>query len=59
MEGRKYIESGLVNFQTPRLVPRKGRCELCMLCPKVCPTGALKDVAIEDIKIGTAVIDRQ
>lgn len=53
------LEKGLLNFDTPNLIPRKGRCELCMLCPKVCPTGALQDVAVKEVAIGTAAVNEK
>ncbi|WP_027717952.1 4Fe-4S binding protein [Desulfovirgula thermocuniculi] len=50
---------GPAAFETPRLVPRKGRCELCLLCQEVCPTGAIARVPLEEVKIGTAELDRR
>lgn len=52
------LEGGLSSFYTPKLVPRIGRCELCMLCWQVCPTGALVKVDPAKMKIGTATINR-
>ena len=55
-------EAGLEGIFTPRLIPRIGWCEKnCNLCSSICPTGALKQVAIPDketLIIGTAHIDR-
>ena len=52
------LRSGLAVFETPQLVPRLGRCDLCLLCQEVCPTGAIRRVPVEQIKIGTAVLDQ-
>lgn len=53
------IAYGLAAFETPRFIPRSGRCELCLLCQEVCPTGAVSSVPVEQIKIGTAELDRR
>ncbi|MDR1702457.1 MAG: 4Fe-4S binding protein [Sporomusaceae bacterium] len=50
-------ENGLLYLETPQFIPRKARCELCMLCPKVCAHGALEDIAETEVKIGKAVLD--
>ncbi len=34
--------------RTPRVVPRREPCRLCMKCPPVCPTGAL-DPTVTDL----------
>jgi MauM/NapG family ferredoxin protein len=52
------LSSGTGNFETPQLIPRKGRCELCLLCQEVCPTGAIQPTRVEEVRIGTAVIDK-
>ncbi len=36
----------------------KGRCEGNLRCVSQCPTSALRNVKTEDVKIGTALIDR-
>lgn len=52
------ISSGIGMYGTPEFVPRKGRCELCMLCGQVCPTGAIQRVKAEQARIGVAILDR-
>jgi len=32
-------------------------CTLCMECTKICPTGALKEIPKEEVKMGIALID--
>ncbi len=55
-------EAGVEGFWTPKLVPRIGYCEYyCTLCSQVCPTGAIRELKIEEkekIKIGLAFIDK-
>ncbi len=46
-------------MDTPCLAPLQGRCEMCLLCQDVCPTGAIRQVPVEQVKIGTAVIDHR
>jgi len=57
-----FLQSGIEGFWTPRLVPRIGGCEqACNLCGRVCPTGAIRDLPLEEkqfAKIGTAIIVR-
>ncbi len=57
-----FLEAGLEGIWTPILVPKIGYCEYrCTLCGQVCPTGAIKRLAVEDktkIKIGLAMIDK-
>ena len=57
-----FLQSGIEGFWTPRLVPRIGGCEQeCNLCGQVCPTGALRDLPLEEkqfARIGTAIIAR-
>ncbi|MBN2465918.1 4Fe-4S binding protein [candidate division WOR-3 bacterium] len=56
------LESGFDGLWTPRLVPRVGACEKnCNLCGQVCPTGAIRNLPLEEktyARIGTAVVDR-
>ena len=56
-------ESGLDGLWSPRLVPRLAGCDqTCSLCGQVCPTGAIRALALEEkknAKLGTAVIDRE
>jgi ferredoxin len=54
------LEQGLENLWTPRLVPRLAGCDQsCFLCGTVCPTGALRELTLEEknhAKLGTAYI---
>lgn len=47
-----------VQAGTPRIDPAKAPCFLCMRCPPLCPSGALKDVSIEKADMGFAVLHR-
>mgnify|MGYP001765808799 CR=1 FL=1 len=55
-------QAGLEGLWTPILVPRLGYCEYgCNLCSQVCPTGAIRPVAVEEkqkIHLGLAFVDR-
>ena len=42
----------------PYIDPEQKGCILCGKCTKVCPTEALTEIAIEDIDMGIAQIDR-
>jgi MauM/NapG family ferredoxin protein len=47
-----------IDHGTPYIVPRKKPCYLCMECPPVCPTGALKHITKkEEVRMGIAVIN--
>ena len=54
-------EAGLEGLWTPILVPRLGYCEYnCNLCSQVCPTGAIREITLEEkkeIRIGLALFD--
>lgn len=62
------LESGLEGLWTPVLNMNRGYCELnCTLCSKVCPSGAIRRITIQEklgtagrgpIRIGTAFLDR-
>lgn len=52
------ITEGLVNFETPHIIPRQNRCDLCLACQEVCPTGAIARVPLEKVRMGTAVVDK-
>ena len=56
------FEAGLPGLWSPVLVPKVGYCEYnCTLCGQVCPTGAIKRLALDEkhkIKIGLAEFDR-
>lgn len=55
-------EAGPEGIWTPMLVPKIGYCEFyCSLCTQVCPTGAIKELTIEEkirVHIGTAWVDK-
>ena len=42
---------------TPVIEPRTIPCYLCMICPDVCPTGALEPLKEREVDMGEAVID--
>ena len=45
---------------TPVILPREIPCYLCMICPDVCPTGALEPLAgKEAVDMGEAVVDEE
>ncbi len=44
---------------TPVLEPRDVPCYLCMICPELCPSGALEPVAKDKVDMGEAVVDEQ
>lgn len=56
------LEGGLDGIFTPKLVARTGYCEFnCTLCGQVCPTGAIKRLALAEkhqVKIGNAWFDK-
>ncbi len=52
------LEGSFSTLYTPKLVPRIGECQLCMLCWQVCPAGALVEVDSKQMKIGTATVNR-
>jgi polyferredoxin len=57
-------EAGMAGFWTPNLIMIQGYCEYtCTLCGSVCPTGAIRRIAVKEkielpIRIGSAYIDR-
>ncbi|GAB4300580.1 MAG: hypothetical protein Kow0090_16080 [Myxococcota bacterium] len=57
-------EAGMSRFKTPAIIPRAKGCTLCMECTKVCPTGALKRIALgapltpENINMGKAELNK-
>jgi MauM/NapG family ferredoxin protein len=55
-------EAGPEGIWTPMLVPKIGYCEYyCSLCSQVCPTGAIKELKIEEktrVKIGSAWVNK-
>jgi polyferredoxin len=52
------LDTGLHTFLTPRVVPRKARCELCLSCQEVCPTGAIARIPLERVKMGIGELIR-
>jgi ferredoxin-type protein NapG len=44
---------------TPEINPKEAPCHLCMRCSAICPSDALHDVAIEDVRMGFAELDRK
>jgi polyferredoxin len=56
------FEAGLEGIWSPILVSKIGYCEYrCTLCGQVCPTGAIKELPLEEkmkVKIGLAMIDK-
>ena len=55
------IESGIGGIWSPRLDTRLASCDqTCALCGTVCPTGAIRELPLEEkkhAKLGTAAID--
>ncbi len=51
------LAKGIDTFATPYLLPRQANCCLCLACQEVCPTGAIARLPVEQVKMGTAVID--
>ena len=55
------LEAGIEGVWTPKLIPRIGYCDYgCVLCTRVCPSGALKRLPLEEkreIALGKARID--
>jgi len=49
---------GAADLETPVLVPRIGRCDLCMACQEICPTGAIAQVPAERVRIGQALVNK-
>jgi ferredoxin len=47
------ITDGLANFETPYIIPRRNRCDLCLVCQEVCPTGAISRIPLEKVRMGT------
>lgn len=52
--GEECLELGRL---TPVIVPQEVPCYLCMECIKACPTGALKMVEKEKVKMGLASVN--
>jgi len=43
---------------TPEINPKIAACHLCMRCSAICPSDALHDIPIEQVRMGFAEIDR-
>ncbi len=43
---------------TPQIDPVRAPCFLCMRCSAICPSDALEDVPIENVRMGYARLDR-
>jgi MauM/NapG family ferredoxin protein len=58
-----WFEAGPEGLWTPRLLLRYGPCEQqCNVCGQVCPTGAIRDLPIDEklhARIGTALIVKE
>ena len=63
------LEGGFEGIWDPLLINKIGYCEYnCVLCGQVCPTGAIRNISVEEkigkkpyknpIKIGTAFFNR-
>lgn len=50
---------GLDVWGTPKIIPRQANCNLCLACQEVCPSEAIVKVPVEQVKMGTAAIDRR
>jgi MauM/NapG family ferredoxin protein len=59
----EWFRAGLEGIFSPVMVPRLGGCATnCSTCGKVCPTGAIRELPLEEkqhAKVGTAWIARQ
>ncbi|RKY29966.1 MAG: 4Fe-4S dicluster domain-containing protein [Candidatus Omnitrophota bacterium] len=53
------LSEGIFEWGTPHIIPRKAGCRGCLLCGKVCPTGAIRKIKKEEMKIGTARINKE
>lgn len=53
------LTGGFANYLSPVIIPRQARCELCMICQDVCPTGAITKISEDQAAIGTAILDNR
>ncbi len=57
-----WFESGVLGLFSPKVLPRRGPCDpTCNVCGRVCPTGAIRDLPINErvwARIGTARVVR-
>jgi len=49
-------KEGLLEWGTPRIIPREAGCIMCLNCSRVCPSSAIVKVDVKNVKIGTAEI---
>ena len=56
------LEAGFEGIWSPMLIPSIGYCEYrCTLCGQVCPTGAIRQLGLEEkmkVRIGLAMVDK-
>ncbi len=57
-----FLEGGIEGMFSPVLKARAGYCEFnCTLCGQVCPTGAIKELAVQEkqkVRLGNAFFDK-
>jgi MauM/NapG family ferredoxin protein len=57
------LEGGFASIGTPYLAPRQGACSFnpsCpQLCAQVCPTGAIRQINVNEMKTGIARVDHK
>lgn len=53
------LKEGICEWLTPHIIPRESGCIRCLNCGKVCPSGAIQKVEVEEVKIGTAGIEKE
>lgn len=53
------VTEGFECWETPYIIPRQANCVLCFTCREVCPTGAIAQVPLEQVKMGAAELDKQ
>ncbi len=44
---------------TPEINPKIAACHLCMRCSGICPSDALLDIPVEEVRMGYAELDRK
>lgn len=53
------LEEGMAVGHTPVFIPRLGRCDMCMACQEICPTGAIAQVPVARVRIGKARVNKE
>ena len=57
------LEGGVTSIGTPILAPRQGACSFITGCPQLCtqacPVGAIRPIAVADMKVGIARVDHK